>query len=175
MKTLPDILTATALLVVVVGLYGALTPGFLASVNASGIPRWAPIGCAAALAVVSVVARRGPGLIFRGIAAFWAIGAAAFVRPGLRQLDLPEPPLELPLVPLAVLLAVGAFYIPTAKAVREALTGAALLPLLLTAVIVTFSAQRPGMVVPTSIFFYALVVTVAMMTTRAARETRSTR
>lgn len=120
------ILEGCALALALVGSGAALAagPDYAASVNPWGVPRWAPAAMAMILSLVSAVTWSGHGR-FRLIALFWAWGAAAFARPGLREIGL-HVRLEWVCLVLAVALAASAILSTNSSAVRRAFWAAVL-------------------------------------------------
>lgn len=120
------ILEGCALALALVGSGAALVagPDYAASVNSWGVPRWAPAAMAMILSLVSAVTWSGHGR-FRLIALFWAWGAAAFARPGLREIGV-HVRLEWVCLVLAVAVTASAILSTNSSAVRRAFWAAVL-------------------------------------------------
>lgn len=100
------------------GALGALVYGAFSTVNAAGIPRWAPQGLSLALGTVALLSW-SPLLVSRLLAAFWALSAGAFASPGIRAAGFVGLPLWI--FAAAVALALGAIFIRGGQAPISAL------------------------------------------------------
>jgi hypothetical protein len=104
------------------GLIGFMAPGFLFSENEFAVPRLPMFSLTLLLVAGALLVRNlEDGLIFRWIAAFLALSACAFSRPGAGEVALPYLPFEIVLVPVALALGVAGVVHPDSPATRLAL------------------------------------------------------
>ena len=145
---------------VVAGLVGFMAPGFLFSINDSDVPRLPMFSLTLLLIFGALLVRNlEDDVIFRWIAAFLALSACAFSRPGAGEVGLLYLPFELLLVPVALGLLVAGLALPESPANRLALVSCPVM--LAIAYALGILVDRTGL---TSSALFAVVWAAATMT-----------